>query len=90
MASVFNQYIGKGIFARMVTFHDVGRLTEVSECGKFIKLEDPAWIPDSGPFAEAIKNGQFKDFEPFGRPVWVAIDSIVDWIEWPLDKFHWM
>jgi hypothetical protein len=70
--------IGKEYFIRTVTYHLTGRLKDI--VGKFLILEDCAWIADSGRFHEFFTNPSSSlEVEPFGkRDVFVNSDSITD------------
>jgi len=71
--------IGVSYFFRTVTYHLTGRVKEV--IGKFLVLEDAAWIADSGRFNEFIKGtpSSTLEVEPFyDHDVYLNIDSIVD------------
>jgi len=70
--------IGGEYFFRTVTYHLTGRLVNV--IGKFLVLEDAAWIADSGRFNKFFTEPTAElEVEPFGeRLVNLNIDSIVD------------
>lgn len=70
--------IGGEYFIRTVTYHLTGRVIDI--VGKFLVLEDAAWIADSGRFNEFFKNPSSSlEVEPFGdRNVFVNTDSITD------------
>ena len=70
--------IGKEYFFRTVTYHLTGRLVDI--VGKFLVLEDAAWIADSGRFNKFFTDPTSElEVEPFGdRLVSLNIDSIVD------------
>jgi hypothetical protein len=70
--------IGKEYFIRTVTYHLTGRVKDI--VGKFLVLEDCAWIADSGRFNEFFKTPSSSlEVEPFGqRDVFVNSDSITD------------
>lgn len=70
--------IGGEYFFRTVTYHLTGRLVDVK--GKFLILEDAAWIADSGRFNKFFTDPTSElEVEPFGdRKVCLNIDSIVD------------
>ncbi len=73
--------IGRKYFIRTVTFHFTGRVKSI--VGKFIILEDAAWIADSGRFAGAIQTGNMNEVEPFpsGHDLIVNTDTITDAVE---------
>jgi hypothetical protein len=55
--------LGAIYFIRTVTMTNVGRLIAISE--HELLLEDAAWIPDTGRFADALKTETFNECEPF-------------------------
>ncbi len=70
--------IGKSYFIRTVTYHLTGRVKEI--VGKFIILEEAAWIADSGRFSTALKSGEFDEVEPVEDAI-VNTDTISDAFE---------
>ena len=68
--------IGKCYLIRTVTLYYTGRVKEIK--GKFLKLEEAAWIPDTGRWAEASEKGTFSEVEPFANDPWINSDSIID------------
>lgn len=68
--------IGKSYLIRTVTLYYTGRV--VKKCGKFIQLEEAAWIPDTGRWADASADGNFKEVEPFANNPWINTDSVID------------
>jgi hypothetical protein len=58
-------FVGKQFFFRTVTFHLVGRVVKVLPLG-ILQLEDASWVPDSGRFMQAIKDGELNEIEPLG------------------------
>lgn len=71
--------VGKSYFFRTVTFHLVGRVEEVK--GNWIRLEGASWIPDSGRFMQAIKDGTLGEIEPVGT-AYLNTDTIADAFPW--------
>jgi hypothetical protein len=69
--------IGKNYLIRTVTMIDTGRLVGVTS--QELILEDAAWIPDTGRFADAVKSCAFGEVEPFpsGRVI-LGRGSIID------------
>lgn len=74
-----DDFIGKKLFVRTVTYHLTGKV--VRRIGNFIELEKAAWIADSGRFMQAIKDGELNEVEPVGQ-AWVNLDSITDMFPW--------
>ena len=62
-----------------MTYHCTGRCVKL--IGKFMQLEDAAWIADSGRFMQFIKNGDVDEVEPV-ETIFVNMDSIVDIFPW--------
>ena len=71
--------VGKAYFIRTVTFHLTGRVRAIT--GKFLLLDDAAWIAESGRFADAIERGVLNEVEPLGEWM-VNVDSITDAGPW--------
>ena len=69
--------LGKGYLIRTVTMIDTGRVIAVNE--HEIVLEDAAWIPDTGRFADALKSAKFNEVEPFpdGKVI-IGRGSVID------------
>lgn len=74
-----DDFIGKKLFIRTVTYHSVGKVVRFID--KFIELEGASWVADSGRFMNALKEGTLEEVEPTGR-MWVNRDSIVDMFPW--------
>jgi len=72
--------IGEKVLIRTVTFYAVGRIIAVK--GKFIVLEDAAWVASTGRFSHAIENGSLEEVEPVSVIVRVNMESIVDVYTW--------
>ncbi len=68
--------IGKAYLIRTVTHYYTGKLSDI--VGKFLILDQCSWIPDTGRFMEAVKEGKFDEVEPMGNSVIVNSDSIID------------
>ena len=71
--------IGEQYYIRTVTHHQTGRVREI--VGKFILLEEAAWIADSGRFMNAILEGKLDEVEPVKECI-VNTDSIIDAFIW--------
>jgi hypothetical protein len=65
---------------RTVTFAITGRVKQVK--GKFIILEDAAWVADTGRFGECIEKGSLSEVEAVTVDVVVNTESIVDAYYW--------
>jgi len=74
-----DDFIGKKLFIRTVTYHLTGEV--VKRVGNFIQLKKAAWIADSGRFMQAIKNGELNEVEPVGE-AWVNLNSVTDMFPW--------
>lgn len=72
--------VGEQWFFRTVTHHQTGRIRSIH--GKFLVLDDCAWIADSGRFADALKNGTLNEVEPMPNGSVVNTDSLIDASPW--------
>jgi hypothetical protein len=61
---------------RTVTFAVTGRVKAIK--GKFLVLNEAAWIADTGRFGECIEMGSLSEVEAVTADVVVNTDSIVD------------
>ena len=70
--------VGENYFIRTVTYHYTGQLVAVHP-GELV-LAKVCWIADDGRFADALKNGEFNEVEPFPDRALVIIGrgSFVD------------
>jgi len=69
--------IGKKYLIRTVTMIQTGMVKSIR--GKFIVLEQAAWIADTGRFSEALEDQEkMKEVEPFKNDAIVNMDTIVD------------
>lgn len=71
---------GEIVFLRTVTHHLTGRISDI--IGKFLVLEDAAWIADDGRFMQCIESGTLNEVEPVTCPVRLNTDCIVDAYPW--------
>lgn len=74
--------IGEKYYIRTVTHHQTGRVKEI--VGKFLILEQAAWIADSGRFMNAILEGKLDEVEPVKEAI-VNTDTIIDAFLWEFD-----
>lgn len=72
--------VGQKWLIRTVTFAVTGRVKAIK--GKFLVLEDAAWIADTGRFGECIETGSLEEVEAVTVDVVVNTDSIVDAYNW--------
>ena len=75
----YDDLVGNNLFIRTVTYHLVGKVEKL--VGKFLQLKDASWVPDSGRFMNAIKEGTLNEVEPVGI-AFVNIESITDFFPW--------
>jgi len=69
--------IGENYLIRTVTMIQTGRIKSIR--GKFLVLEDAAWIADTGRFSEALEDQEkMKEVEPFKNDAIVNMDTIID------------
>ena len=71
--------IGHKFFFRTVTYHITGKV--IGRIGSILKLENAAWIADSGRFMECIKNGTLNEVEPVGK-AYLNLSTVVDFFDW--------
>lgn len=71
---------GKKVFVRTVTHYYTGRLHSAE--GGFLRLDDAAWIADTGRFSAALKTGDLSEVEPYPGTCYVAAGAVVDVSEW--------
>jgi hypothetical protein len=71
--------IGNKFFFRTVTYHMTGKV--VSRIGNLLKLEDAAWIADSGRFMNCIKSGELNEVEPVGV-AFINFSTVTDMFPW--------
>lgn len=77
-----DQFVGKNVFIRCVTYHYTGKLERVSPDGDLI-LTDAAWVADSGRFSAALETGDLSEVEPYpAGEVLIARGSVVDVSAW--------
>jgi len=74
--------VGEKYYIRTVTNHQTGRVKEI--IGKFLILEQAAWIADSGRFMNAILEGKLNEVEPVKEAI-VNTDATVDAFVWEHD-----
>lgn len=72
--------IGANYLIRTATMIDTGRLVAVTPTE--LVLEDAAWIPDTGRFAQALVSCVFSEVEPFtsGRVI-IGRGAVIDAVE---------
>lgn len=75
--------IGDKVFVRTVTHYLTGRVKRI--CGKFLILQDAAWVADTGRFMQAIQDGVLNEVEPVTCDVTLNTDTIIDSYEWSHD-----
>jgi hypothetical protein len=78
--------VGQAYFFRTVTHHHTGRVRSIH--GKFLVLDDAAWIADDGRFSDALKTGTLNEVEPMPEGSGINVDSLIDFAPWnhPLPK----
>lgn len=74
---------GEKYLIRCVTHYQVGRLVGMTE-EKELVLEDASWVPDTGRFHNALRDGvnALNEVEPFPGQVLVGRGAIVDAAPW--------
>lgn len=77
--TALNDFIGKKLYLRTVTYHMVGKVEAVT--GKILQLSNASWVAESGRFMDAIKGGTLDEVEPVGT--WfVNLDATTDFGIW--------
>ena len=78
--------VGGKYFIRTVTYFATGQVKKI--IGKFLVLEDAAWIADTGRFRQAIMDGVLDEIEPVEVDMYLNTDTITDAFVWrhPLPK----
>ncbi|MCB0968620.1 MAG: hypothetical protein KDB37_17445 [Ilumatobacter sp.] len=74
---------GMTVIVRTVTMIYTGRATSVGS--GWIRLDDAAWIADTGRWAAALATGKLNEVEPYPGGCWVRASSIVDVAPWSHD-----
>ena len=80
--NAMEDFIGKKVFIRTVTYHTIGEV--VKQVGFLLQLKNASWVADSGSqLADFLKAGisESSEIEPVGE-CWVNADSIVDMFLW--------
>lgn len=68
--------IGQAYLIRTVTLYYTAKVSDI--VGKFLILDECAWIPDTGRFMQAIEKGTFGEVEPMGNSIILNTDSVID------------
>jgi hypothetical protein len=73
--------IGQSYLIRTVTHYYTGRVTDATTLD--IVIEDAAWIPDTGRYAEALITGNLNEVEPYpDGPIILNRMAVVDAAIW--------
>lgn len=72
--------IGRSYFIRTVTNYITGKCAAITDSD--IKLDDAAWVADTGRFSDALLSGNLNEVEPYPGPAFVSRGAIVDFCEW--------
>jgi hypothetical protein len=75
----YEDMVGNKYYFRTVTYHSVGEVKKI--VGRFAHLKNASWIPDSGRFMNAIKEGTLNEIEPVGE-AFINLDALVDFFPW--------
>lgn len=75
----YEDLVGESWLFRTVTYHALGEVKKV--VGRFVHLTSASWIPDTGRFMNAIKDGTLDEVEPVGE-MFVNLDTVVDFFNW--------
>ena len=80
LVKTHNLEIGKSYLIRTVTMMYTGRVISITDFD--IKLEDAAWIADSGRYSVALETGTLNEVEPYPNGCFVARQGIIDFAPW--------
>jgi hypothetical protein len=72
--------VGAAYLFRLTTHYWTGRVVGIS--GPFLKLEDAAWIPDTGRYSQAVDEDSLDEIEPREGAVLVNTAQLIDAVEW--------
>ena len=75
-------FVGKKVFIRTVTYHCLGEV--VKKIGNFFELKNASWVADTGRFMQFVKKAEISsqaEIEPVGA-MWVNTSAIVDIFNW--------
>lgn len=77
-------HVGEKYFIRTVTFYHLGELAWVGDKELVLRAGTASWIPDTGRFHKAMKDGVFAEAEPFDKnqDVIIGRGSIIDATIW--------
>ena len=75
--------VGNVVVIRGVTMIDVGRVTEVGPDDRWVRLEDAAWIADTGRFGAFLASGTYSECEPYPAGCVVLLGSACEIAPWP-------
>jgi hypothetical protein len=71
--------IGKMYMIRTITMIYTGKVKDIR--GKEILLENAAWIAETERWADCVREGKFKEVEPYCRDTVINLDSFLDYVE---------
>jgi hypothetical protein len=79
--------IGKKVIVRTVTHYYTGLLIAVGHvegnpAAAFLRLDDAAWIADTGRWHKALHDGSLEEVEPYPGTCYVSLGAVVDMCEW--------
>src|SRR5580698_4895214 len=77
--NTYEDLVGGKYYFRTVTYHQVGEVKKI--VGRFAYLKNASWVPDSGRFMQAIKDGVLNEVEPVGE-AFVNLDAVTDFFPW--------
>lgn len=72
--------VGKKYFIRTATYFQVGELVAFNDME--LLITKACFIPDTGRFYDALKNGKFLEVEPFVNDVLINRYAVIDITEW--------
>ena len=73
--------VGDQVFIRGAIYHYTGKVAALEDGA--VRLEQAAWVADSGRWYTALQTGELSEVEPEPHGVMIPIGAIADWRPWP-------
>ena len=71
---------GEKVVVRTVTYHYVGKVVKVE--GRWLELENAAWLAESERWTTTLLTGKVRELEPYPDHVIISMDAVVDITPW--------
>jgi hypothetical protein len=75
--------IGKNVIVRTVTHYYTGFLA--ASVDGFLVMDNAAWIPETGRWADALRTGTLEEIEPYPGTAYIALGAVADLSDWNHD-----